>query len=233
MNFRKILFAATATAMSVALAGPAQAINFTVTNGTTGPLGETNLGGFSEESDVTTIDFNDGLLPTTVGLATFTATGDVNISADGFAPRLCNIDPAPCNETSPESFANDSNYLAIFEPGSVQIDFAEELDYFGFNFGFADIDNLIAVFSLDGEEIGSFREDDLFGSVDSEDSGYINFFADGTNFDQVVFTQTGGGGFEIDNIAYKQAVPEPTSILSFLALSSLAVAKKLSSSKSS
>jgi hypothetical protein len=61
--------------------------------------------------------------------------------------------------------------------------------------------------------LATFSATTVFGATNSNNgsNAYVNFFASnsGEYFNKIVFTETGGGGFETDNHAYRQAVPEP------------------------
>ncbi|WP_231932998.1 PEP-CTERM sorting domain-containing protein [Geminocystis sp. NIES-3708] len=206
--------------LSLGFSSNALAISFNLSTGqgtpNSGTLG--NQGAFTTKSGTTTIDFNSlslGALsdPYTEGIATFDTTSPiVDIRNDGFAPGFCTT-TAPCSNAG-VPVANSSNYLAIFQSngnnGEVGISFSKDISYLGFNWGFADADNTTALFYNNGSPIASFTATQIFGSVDSEETGFVEF--SGGIFDKVVFSQVGGGGFEIDNLAYQQ-VPEPLTIL--------------------
>lgn len=192
----------------------APACAFTLSfGGTTGPGGVTNQGTFSNVANTsfttTTIDFNSVALSSgsfTSGIATYSTTTDTGaIRTDGFAPSY-----TPGTTPSGGGTANTSAYLAVFN--TVTVNFSRSLDYFGLDWGFTDSNNTVA-FYQGNTLLRTYSALDAFGSVNGNNgsNAYVNFFAQNSSeyFNKIVFTESGGGGFETDNHAYRQAVDEP------------------------
>lgn len=222
---------------------PAQAFSFSVTSGVAGPNGETNLGAYSEFQGLTgttTIDFNDGTLPTD-GFASYSfsnGSSHSSVRSNRWAPTGANGEK------------NDSSYLAVFQGNDLTIDLEENLNYFGINWGAAHSgntysfykgDTLLQAFdTADIEAAGGFN---LYsnlhpgGGLGSQDggqgNGYVHFYAESEAdiFDRIIISQVGGGGFETDNHSFNvgearfagfdpdtQAVPEPAMMLGMFGL---------------
>jgi hypothetical protein len=104
--------------------------------------------------------------------------------------------------------------------GSVTLNFAKALDYFGLYWGSVDTYNFIDFYSgnsllktFGGSDVSTTAKGSWTGASDNV---YVNFFADpGQSFDKVVLRAT-GIAFESDNHAYReansQAVPEPFTV---------------------
>lgn len=208
---------------------PAQAFSFRVTSGIAGPNGETNQGAFSEFyglAGTTTVDFNNGTLPTN-GFASYSFSNGApqsSVRGDRWAPTGANGEK------------NDSKYLAVFQGNDVIIDLQESLNYFGINWGAAHSGNTYSFFrgdtllkafnTADIEAGGGF---DLYSGLhNNQGNGYVHFYADSAAdiFDRIVISQVGGGGFETDNHSFHvgesrftgfdpntQSVPEPAMML--------------------
>lgn len=228
----RIVFGLCLSAISAGIAAPAKALSFTVTTGQAAPGGEMNQGAFSEEPGVETITFNGfatgDLMPTTVGIASFSNIEETEIRQNGFAPGLCSP-TAPC--TFPDGGSNnESSYLSVGTDGSTTLTFSKALDYLGFNYGFADAANLTTILKQGTQTLGSFTAEDFFGSVSgntsNQDHGYINLFADGMLFDTIVFEEDGNGRFEIDNIAYREEIPTPALLPGLIAMGAASVRKR-------
>ncbi len=195
---------------------PAQAFTFKMTSGIAGSNGETNQGAFSEFYDLdgtTTIDFNDGKLPTaTDAFAQYSfsnGSSNSSVRADMWAP------------TGAEGEKNTSNYLAVFQGNNVIIDLQENLNYFGINWGAAHAGNTYSFYQGD-TLLQSFNTQDIedaggfylysnlhpgsgLGSENGgQGNGYAHFYAEGENelFNRIVISQVGGGGFETDNHSF-------------------------------
>ena len=204
----------------------AHAFSLRMTSGIAGPNGETNQGAFSEFYDLagtTTIDFNDGQLPS--GNDVFASYSFSNgnpqssVRADMWAPTYANLGAGESNVLTANR--NDSNYLAIFEGNDVIIDLQEDLNYFGINWGAAHQGNtysfykgeslLQAFTTQDIEDAGGFQHYNtahpgggLGAQEGAQGNGYAHFYSDGADelFDRIVISQVGGGGFETDNHSF-------------------------------
>lgn len=212
---QKLSLALVGTAVVFMGANPAGAVSLTK-GGSTPVAGE---GQYTNIQGATTINFNDGIAPSS-GNVTYSATNGIvqgNVSGQYASP-----------------FGNTSKYLTISPvsnvaggTGSVAINFAKALDYFGFYWGSIDNYNFVDVYS-GGTLLKTFSGKDVPGApANGEQSGnannvYINLLAGkGETFDKVVLRST-GYAFETDNHSYKLAsVPEPTSMLGLLAFGAL------------
>ncbi len=216
-----------------------------------------SLGAFSEfyGDNTATVDFNAA--GTHIGENRYTFGHDFITytfekspgTAPGQGTGLHNGRWAP---TGANGERNQSTYLAVFKGNSVTIDVAEELNYFGINWGALSRGNDFA-FLKDGKEIGTFTYRDInpIASVKAahqknQGNGYVHFYTDsvGSSFNQIVISQTDhrGGGFETDNhsfrlgsdvfdfdqtLAESQTVPEPTTMLAFATIGALMLRRKL------
>lgn len=222
----------------LAFSGSAHAISFKITTGIAGPNGVTNQGAYSDfwqDSTVTTIDFNNGVAPTS-GFATYTFqnnSGSSSVRADRWAPA------------GAAGEVNTSKYLAVFQGNEVTINLASTLNYFGMNWGAISPGNVFS-FYKDNTLIQSFSTEDVdpvapirASQHGGEGNGYLHFYSDSLedNFNKIVITQTGGGGFESDNHSFNagtgkftgfdpQEVPEPGVILGMLAVGGVFVSQR-------
>ena len=224
--------AALSVITSLAYTGSAQAISFKMTTGAASPIGETNKGAYSEfagYSDVKTIDFNDGIAPTS-GFAQFSFTkndGTSSVRQDKWAPAGANGE------------VNTSNYLAVFKGDDVVIDLEKNLNYFGMNWGAISPGNKFSFYN-GNSLVQSFLTSDVDPVAPvkaqqhgGEGNGYLHFYSTSAQdiFNKIVITQTGGGGFESDNFSFHEgnkgfdfdkeinkSVPEPSFILGMLAV---------------
>jgi hypothetical protein len=216
----------------IAAAPNAPACAFTVSfGGTSGPGGVTNQGTFSSFGNTTftttTIDFNSATLPGggsfSSGLATYTSSnsGATPIRTDGLAPSY-----TPGTTPATGGIGNTSRYLAVYTGETVTVTFSKELDYFGFDFGLTDPGNTVT-FYQGNTVISTFLGSSLGGTFQSGYNVYVNFFANSNeHFTRIVFTNTSGGGFETDNHAYRQAVPEPYPLPALVGLMALGLTVK-------
>ena len=186
-----------------------------------------SLGAFSDfyyTEGVTTIDFNDpGERQAVAGQDNAYTFGDesmvftfdkalgvdrTDIKRDVWAPTGTNAE------------RNTSDYLAVFQGNSVTVDLADNLNYFGMNWGALSPENKFEFLQVDenGVEtsLGLFDYNNVFGSSDSklptraahhnnEYNGYVHFYANEENglFNRIKITQNGGGGFETDNYSFR------------------------------
>lgn len=237
---------------AIALLGavnPAQAFSFKVTSGIAGPNGETNQGAFSEFyglDGTTTVDFNDGVIPSS-GFASYSFSNggsQSSVRSDRWAPVGANGEK------------NSSNYLATFQGNNVIIDLAQNLNYFGINWGaahsgntysFYQGDNLLKSFTTaDIEAAGGFHlysdlhpGSGLGSQGGGQGNGYVHFYANSAAdiFNRIVISQVGGGGFETDNHSFHvgedrfggfdpEKVPEPAMMLGLVGLAGGALLKR-------
>jgi hypothetical protein len=245
-----------ATTLSV---NPASAVSVTLggvkgnSNGTTGLFYNPNI----VSGNVTTIDFNDASATSgnKVNVSSVNQKGATYNPGDAVVVVNHNgnaILPGPNNTALGVSpFAgpdkNTSPYLTLPTspsqgPSSVTITLPKLSDYFGLHWGSLDATNQIEFFN-GGTRVGLFTGQnlaDLFpnnivvqpgpqNQDNPQSNPYINFFADGQLFNEVVLSETGSDvsvAFETDNHAFR-AVPEPLTILgSGLALGFGAIFKK-------
>ncbi len=204
---------------------PAQAFSFKMTSGIAGANGELNQGAFSEfyaDAGTTTVDFNDGKLPTGDAFASYSFSSTSNkssVRANKWAPTYASLEEGDSNVLKANK--NDSNYLAVFSGNDVIIDLKENLNYFGINWGAAHKDNTYSFFkgdtllqafsTADIEAGGGFQHYNTahggsgMGSKDgAQGNGYAHFYSDSADelFDRIVISQFGGGGFETDNHSF-------------------------------
>ncbi len=218
---QKLSAVAISAAVVTVAAHPASAITLSI--GGTQVAGQ---GYTSSVSGATTINFNNGVAPTS-GIATYSAASGTPAIVQG---SLDNQYAAPTSD--------NSNYLAISPQGSnvvgatgpVTINFNKALDYFGLYWGSLDTYNYIDFYS-NGKLLQAFTGTDVGGSnakfgdhYDASANFYANFFADqGQTFDEVVLGSN-GVAFESDNHAYRAAsVPEPNSMVGLLAIGTFGV----------
>jgi hypothetical protein len=160
------LVAAAVVGALAALSAPAHAISFSVTAGMANPTtGATNQGMYSDyyknanfAKNVKTVDFNNGLAPTT-GFAKYSfESGNSSVRADMWAP------------VGTKGEKNDSNYLAVFDGGKVTVDLASSLNYFGINWGAAHQDNTYTFLKSykDANGATQYRELKSFKTADIE-----------------------------------------------------------------
>jgi hypothetical protein len=233
MFIKKLACIAAVSASAIAplaYAGSAHAIGFHITTGVAGPNGATDKGAYSEfwqDPSVTTIDFNDGVAPTT-GFANYkfqNTSGNSKVLGDKWAPA------------GAAGEVNTSKYLAVFQGKEVTINLASTLNYFGMDWGAISPGNVFS-FYKDNTLIKSFTTADVdpvapikASQHGGQGNGYLHFYSDSLldNFNKIVITQTGDGGFESDNHSFNvgtgkftgfdpQDVPEPGITLGMLAM---------------
>ncbi|GAX39747.1 hypothetical protein NIES4075_07050 [Tolypothrix sp. NIES-4075] len=213
-TLQKLSLALIGTAVIFMGANPASAVSLTK-GGSTPVAGE---GQYTNIQGAKTINFNDGIAPSSGNVTYSQTNGIVQGSVGG-------------EYASP--FGNDSKYLTISPAGdnvaggtgSVDINFSKALDYFGFYWGSIDTYNFVDVYSK-GSLLKTFSGSDVPGAPangvqsGNENNVYVNLLADkGETFDKVVF-RSNGRAFETDNHSYKvssTSVPEPSSMLGLLA----------------
>ncbi|MBD2386757.1 Npun_F0296 family exosortase-dependent surface protein [Cylindrospermum sp. FACHB-282] len=214
----KISLALVGTTFFLISANPASAI--TLVNGSSTP---TPNGIISNQSGAITIDFNNGVAPTT-GFAKYSSpVGTPTVVSGNVSGQYAN----PFGDTSKYLTISPTTSVGVpGNTGSVSILFDKALDYFGLHWGSVDTYNSIEFYS-GGSLLQSFTGSNVPGTTASgnqtspQDNVFVNFFADaGQTFDKVVLKST-SNAFETDNHAYRVAVPEPGSILGLLAFGAL------------
>ncbi|MBH8578296.1 PEP-CTERM sorting domain-containing protein [Nostocaceae cyanobacterium CENA369] len=213
---QKLSLALVGTAVVFMGANPAGAVSLTK-GGSTPVAGE---GQYTNIQGATTVNFNSGTAVDPNGFATYSATNGIvqgNVSGQYASP-----------------FGDSSKFLTISPvsnvaggTGSVAINFAKAIDYFGFYWGSIDDYNFVDVYS-GGKLLQTFSGKDVPGApANGEQSGnannvYVNLLAGkGETFDKVVLRST-GYAFETDNHSYKLAsVPESSTMLGLLAFGAL------------
>jgi hypothetical protein len=200
-----------ASAAAVAL-GATSASAFTVNIGGTQVAGE---GYKSSVAGAQTIDFNSGSAPTS-GFASYSPLSNHVVQGSVFENH-----GAPAGDNTPYLTVARSGANANGATGSVSINFAEAIDYFGMYWGSVDASNTVQFFM--GETlVGTFRGTDVSTTASgswsgSSDNVFVNFFADqGEYFDRIVLS-TENIAFESDNHAYRldtrsSGAPEPITI---------------------
>ncbi|MEH1833102.1 MAG: PEP-CTERM sorting domain-containing protein [Nostoc sp.] len=212
---QKLSLALVGTAVVFMSANPANAI--TLTKGSTTP---TPNGIFSTVPGAVTVDFNSGAAPTT-GFAQYSSAVGTPTVVQGTQPSQY---AAPAGDESPYLTISPLSSNVPGSTGSVTINFAQALDYFGLHWGSVDTYNSITFFN-GNTLLNTFTGSQVPGTTASgnqtspQDNVFVNFLADpGETFDKVVLSST-GIAFETDNHSYRLAsVPEPTATLGLLAL---------------
>ncbi|NEQ53479.1 MAG: PEP-CTERM sorting domain-containing protein [Leptolyngbya sp. SIO3F4] len=211
-------------------------------------------GAFSEfyGKNTVTIDFNSpatqvGENKYTFGNDKVTYTFEKGMSTRSGKTGVYNNVWAPAGANGER---NKSDYLAVFKGNSVTIDLAEELNYFGIDWGALSPNNDFA-FYKDGVQVSEFTYNDVnpiapvrAAHQRNEGNGYIHFFAEdaAATFNQIVISQSGGGGFETDNHSFRfgndgfdfenpdepsEDVPEPTALVGLIAIGGLLVRRNM------
>jgi hypothetical protein len=220
-TLQKLSLALVGTAVVVMGANPASAI--TLTRGGSAPVAGQGSQSVIPGSQV--VDFNSGTATDPNGFVTYSATnGIVQDSVGG-------------EYASPSG--NTSKYLTISPAGdnvaggtgSVTLNFAQAVDYFGLYWGSVDTYNFGDIYS-GGTLLQTFSGADVPGAqangswTSDADNVFVNFLAaPGETFDKVVL-RSNGRAFESDNHTYRIAatsVPEPGSMLGLLAVGAMSV----------
>lgn len=193
-----------------------------------------SLGAFSDfyyNEGVVTIDFNDPSLRKAVAHKDNTYTYGNESVVFSFDKSLGSngTDIFSHNTWGPSGAngeKNTSEYLGVFNGNSVTIDLADDLNYFGINWGALSANNTFEFLQVDdnGAEtsLGLFNYDSLFteagGQTDisklptlaahqNQYNGYVHFYATETDglFNRIKVSQvsTDGGGFETDNYSFR------------------------------
>lgn len=232
--------------------GSAQAFTFNMTRGINGPGGATNQGAFSDyfgNSNVKTIDFNDGKLPI-VGFATYTfqfpnlttavtATGFSRTPGSGFRAEGKGYGPL-----GPNGEINNSWYPKVSRGNSLTINLTSTANYFGMDWGAISRGNTISFYRGNqlikdyntanaNAEAGKIVAP-VIGGPKNERNGYGNFYADNVNerFDRIVLSQLDSTAFETDNHSFHvgerdvRKTPEPGMMLGLVAIGGSVWAKR-------
>jgi hypothetical protein len=234
--FKKLLSIAVLSAVvSVAQAGSAQALGLTKTDGVFRDPLITDQGAFSEQvnnPNYTTLDFNNGGVPGNDKVkysfsqgSYSTSPGQTGIYNDQWAP----------SGVSGEK--NNSKYLAVFQGNDTIIEAVKgTFNYFGFDAGALSGGNIIKFYnggtlvrSLDYTEMNNLATVSAT-QHGGEKNAFLEIFSTNKaeNFNKIVLSQVGGGGFETDNHTFRvdpTSVPEPGAILGLLAVGGMVVAK--------
>lgn len=143
-----------------------------------------------------------------------TVGGGASIQPGQYHTGVVGIAAAPWNNYT--QFLSVPSSLQGSSSGEARFSFTEDHTYLGFNWGSVDSYNSVAFYS-DGVLLQSFTGTDLLGgnanggqeSVAS--NGYVDFFLKGGwTFDEVRLIST-NRAFEVDNLAFGDAVPAPMS----------------------
>ena len=219
-------------AIALTVANPAYAIS--VTRGGT-PV--TNEGQESSVAGATTITLDNGQVPTS-GFAIFSNTNSTSIVQGS----VVNDHATPANDITDFLTISPTNDNVAGNTGTVTINFAAPINYFGLywgsvdtynSIGFYDGNTLLTDFSTNGQTLDTSGLGGYFGGAlvpqaqavgswtSAADNTFVNFFANpGESFTSVVLQST-GIAFESDNFAYVVGTPEPSSILGLLILGAL------------
>lgn len=222
-------------ALALTTAAPAQALSFNLVRGVP-YLGDSTSGAVTSRPPAGVFDFNSlstGLYTgETKNGITLTPTGDVqvykgsilpNSSNNNYAPPYCSGTSVPCSDPAGQS-SNTSGYLSIGEGGTLTATFSKAARYIGFAWGYADATDSVVVNWLDSFGLAQTDTytDAIFGN--QEDSAYVNLLAgSGEKITSVIWSKSGDGRFEIDNIA---VVPTPALLPGLIGMGVAALRKR-------
>jgi PEP-CTERM motif len=211
---KRLLLSASVAALLAAFGSTANAVTITETNDD--GVAVLNNGLVSGNSAATTINFNTGPLP-----SFFSGGAIVSGSMDS-------VFATPFNDTTKYFTVGSPNFsgpTATFTTGS-------GLTYFGLYWGSVDGYNSISFLDSHGNVIGTFTgpvPND--GNQGAGGSRWVEFAASGGTFQTIEFTSN-AAAFELDNVAYVAAVPEPATwammIFGFLGVGFMAYRKNRS-----
>jgi hypothetical protein len=237
--FNKLLsIAALSLIASVIHAGSAQALGLSKTDGIFRDPLITNQGAFSEQvnnSNYTTFDFNDTGVPGNKKVK-YSFSGDGSYSTTAYSGKTGIYADrwAPSGVSGEE---NTSKYLAVFQGKDTIIEAVKgTFNYFGFDAGALSGGNTIKFFNGDKlVKSMDYTEMNNLATVSAtqhggEKNAFLEIFAQNKaeNFNKIVLSQVGGGGFETDNHTFRvdpTSVPEPGAILGLLTVGGMVVAK--------
>ncbi|MEH1997952.1 MAG: PEP-CTERM sorting domain-containing protein [Nostoc sp.] len=210
---QKLSLALVGTAVLLMSANPAGAVSLS-----TGSTTPTANGIFSTVPGAVTVNFESGA-PTT-GFAKYSSPVGTPTVVQGSVDSQY---AAPAGDTSKYLTISPTNFNVKGNTGSVTIDFAQALDYFGLQWGSIDKYNSIAFFN-GNTLLNTFTGSQVPGTTASgnqfspQDNVFVNFLAEGgQTFNKIVLSSS-DIAFESDNHSYRLAsVPEPTATLGLLA----------------
>jgi hypothetical protein len=209
---KRLLLSVTAAALLAALGSPANAVTVTETLND-GVLSPGN-GLVSGQPGVTTINFDSG------PLSPFFSGGAIVSGSSG------GVFATP--------FGDATKYFTVGSPGfsasTATFSTGSGLSYFGFYWGSVDNYNSVSFLDSHGNIIQSFAGPvPNGGDQGAGGSRWVEFSASGGSFQTVEFTST-TAAFELDNVAYVAAVPEPSTwammILGFMGVGFMAYRRK-------
>lgn len=252
----------TSAIASFTYAGSAHAIDFTYSPGSYQTPGVTDQGAFSpyvNNPNTQTIDFNnvnnvDGSFNGNQDISYTFQTGTYVTNVTGSQTGIISDNWAP---TGVNGQTNTSKYLAVFSNNSVDITLKNGgvFNEFGLDVGSLSSGNTIqflnngkAVPIVYNGQTYTTMTYDLMNSIanvvsqaniqDGQKNGFFSFFSTSAadNFNQIVLSQVGGGGFETDNHTFNVAsgaynpksVPEPTAIVGLMAVGGMFLLKRKS-----
>ncbi len=258
MLLKKIVCIAALSTSAIAsftYAGSAHAIGFGYTPGAYRTPGVKDEGAFSKrvnDKNYVTVDFNskdkDGKTVKDDGLFNGNDLVDYTFSAGSYVTNVTgkktgiisdNWAPAGVN-----SEVNKSNYLAVFSDSTVSVKTKKGsvFNYFGLDVGALSGGNTFELLK-GGTTVGKWTYGELNKiatvvgiNMADQKNGFFEFYSKGKddNFDEIRFSQQGGGGFETDNHtfhigsgAYKD-VPEPTAVIGLMAVGGMLLRKRKS-----
>jgi hypothetical protein len=193
-----------ATAAMLATTGSAFAFSFSVGGTAAGADGFK-----SSQARAVTVDFNNGSAPTSGFVSYSGINGNIVQGSRGGQHAT------PFNDTTKFMTISKAGSGVVGATGSVTMNFAKAIDYFGLYWGSVDTHNKINFYSA-GNLVKSFGGGDISttakGSWTSNtDNLFVNFFSGpGQTFDRIDLVAQ-GTAFESDNHTYREAaaVPEP------------------------
>jgi hypothetical protein len=162
----------------------------------------------SSVAGAVTVDFNSGTAPTS-GFVTYSGVKDNIVKGSKSGQHA-----TPFNDTTNFMTISNAGSGKIGATGSVTMNFAKAIDYFGLYWGSIDKHNKINFYN-GGNLVKSFGGGDISttakGSWTSNtDNLFVNFFSGpGQTFDRIDLVAQ-GIAFESDNHTYRVATPEPT-----------------------
>ncbi len=238
---KALTIAALSAVASVSYAGSAHAIGFTYSAGAYRDA-QTNQGAFSENvnnSGYTTYDFDNGKVPGNDQIKYTFSSGDYSTTANSTTGIYSDV-WAPSGVKGEE---NNSNYLAVFSNSSVSIQATggKTFNYFGFDAGALSSGNTIQFFNGDKKllelDYDAMTKDAPVAASQhgGQKNGFFEFFSQSNNdnFDKIVLSQVGGGGFESDNHTFRidtgahtTSVPEPGVVLGLVGVGGMFLRKR-------
>jgi hypothetical protein len=238
---KALTIAAVSAIASVSYAGSAHALGFTYNAGGYRTPGVTNEGSFStnhtKESHAT-FDFNNGAVPGSNDVKYSFSKGTYSTSAG--STGIFNDRWAPVGV---KAETNTSKYLAVFQGNDAIIETlgGKKFNYFGLNLGALSTGNTLSFY--DGGKLVKQLTYDIMTALaptkadqhGGQANGFFEFFSEGDNdnFDKIVLSQVGGGGFETDNHTlrigtgkYTASVPEPGIVLGLAGVGGMFLRKR-------